>query len=522
MLLVHLSAQSTLEWQHCLGGSQNEQANCVEQTQDGGYILAGWSLSTDGDITGHHGTAATDYWVVKTSDTGSLLWEKSLGGNWEDQATAVRQTADNGFIVAGFTASANNGDVTGFHGGYDYWVVKLSSTGNLEWQKCLGGTSTYGDKAYDIKQTTDGGYVVAGSTMSTDGDVTGHHGTLNNDDYWVVKLSPAGDLEWQKALGGSDDDVARSVDQTADGGFIVAGNSESLDGDVTGHHSTASNTDYWVVKLSSFGTIEWERSLGGTGNDNANCVQQTTDGGYIVAGESFSMNDGDVTGHHGSLGNYDFWVTKLSASGALEWQKCLGGNGGDLARSVDQTDDGGYVLTGQSNSSNGDVTGSTPGNFLDLWAVKISSTGALQSQKTWGGTDSESGSSVQQTADGGYIMAGGTSSNDVAVSGNNGTWDYWLIKLSADATSVMETGAHEFDITLTLSSEADQLLVRTEGPSANAQLMLFDALGSTVFSTNMVGSQHTVSIGSFNPGVYLVSLSGVNGVYHSRRFVKPW
>ncbi|MBK7269834.1 MAG: hypothetical protein IPI07_10085 [Flavobacteriales bacterium] len=226
-------------------------------------------------------------WVVKTSDTGSLLWEKSLGGNWEDQATAVRQTADNGFIVAGFTASANNGDVTGFHGGYDYWVVKLSSTGNLEWQKCLGGTSTYGDKAYDIKQTTDGGYVVAGSTMSTDGDVTGHHGTLNNDDYWVVKLSPAGDLEWQKALGGSDDDVARSVDQTADGGFIVAGNSESLDGDVTGHHSTASNTDYWVVKLSSFGTIEWERSLGGTGTI-MRCVQQTTDGGYIVAGESFS------------------------------------------------------------------------------------------------------------------------------------------------------------------------------------------------------------------------------------------
>ena len=177
------------------------------------------------------------------------------------------------------------------------------------------------DYAYSIWQTTDGGYIITGSSSSNDGDVTGHHGTTNYHDYWVVKLNPTGTIEWQKSLGGTMNDGAESIQQTTDGGYIVAGESFSNDGDITGHHGTTDDGDYWVVKLNSSGTVEWQKSLGGTFGDDVASIRQTSDGGYIVAGYSRS-NDGDVTGHHGSTNNGDYWVVKLSpVSGVKELDK---------------------------------------------------------------------------------------------------------------------------------------------------------------------------------------------------------
>jgi hypothetical protein len=185
----------------------------------------------------------------------------------------------------------------------DYWVVKLDGSGNLQWQKCLGGT--VGEEAWSAQQTADGGYIFAGRSESNNGDVTGNHGI---NDYWVVKLDGSGNLQWQKCLGGTNTDDAHSVQQTADGGYMVAGRTWSNDGDVTGNHDTTGQySDYWLVKLDSSGNLQWQKCLGGTYNDQAYSVQQTADGGYMVAGSTDS-NDGDVTGNHGGA---DYWVVKL-------------------------------------------------------------------------------------------------------------------------------------------------------------------------------------------------------------------
>ena len=349
-----LAQAPTIEWQKCLGGSNDDWAYSIQQTSDSGFIVAGYTESSNGDVSGNHG--AYDYWVVKLNSSGDILWQICLGGTNVDVAYSIQQTSDEGFIVAGYTCS-NEGDVSGNHGNSDYWVVKLNSSGTIEWQKCLGGTD--GDYANSIQQTSDGGFIVAGQTYSNDGDVSGNHG---GSDAWVVKLNSSGNIEWQKCLGGTSEDIAYSIQQTSDGGFIVAGETLSNDGDVSGNHG---GRDAWVVKLNSSGDIIWKKCLGGTDHDFAYSIQQTSDGGFIVAGYTNS-NDGDVSGNHGSK---DYWVVKLNSSGTIEWQKCLGGTGWDWENSIQQTSDGGFIVAGYTNSNDGDVSGNH--GSKDYWVVKL-------------------------------------------------------------------------------------------------------------------------------------------------------
>ena len=294
-----------IEWQKSLGGSYFDEARSIQQTSDGGYIVAGNSYSNDGDVSGNHGE--WDYWIVKLNDTGNIQWQKCLGGSEFDIAYAIQQTSDGGYIVAGMTES-NDGDVSGNHGYDDYWVVKLDDTGNIQWQKSLGGSSI--EKAQSIQQTLDGGYITAGYSYSNNGDASGNHGA---SDYWVVKLDDTGNIQWQKSLGGSESEWAYSIQQTTDGGYIVAGWSYSNNGDVSENHG---DDDYWVLKLDNTGNIQWQKSLGGSSVEWAHSTQQTSDGGYIVAGWSKS-NDGDASGNHGET---DVWVVKLAGSGVTTYE----------------------------------------------------------------------------------------------------------------------------------------------------------------------------------------------------------
>ena len=402
-----------IEWQKSLGGSYFDEARSIQQTSDGGYIVAGNSYSNDGDVSGNHGE--WDYWIVKLNDTGNIQWQKCLGGSEFDIAYAIQQTSDGGYIVAGMTES-NDGDVSGNHGYDDYWVVKLDDTGNIQWQKSLGGSSI--EKAQSIQQTIDGGYITAGYSYSNNGDASGNHGA---SDYWVVKLDDTGNIQWQKPLGGSEGEWAYSIQQTTDGGYIVAGWSYSNNGDVSGNHGY---DDYWVVKLDDTGNIQWQKSLGGSSVEWAHSTQQTSDGGYIVAGYSHS-NDGDVSGNHGET---DYWIVKLDDSGNIEWQKSLGGSGIDIAYSIQQTTDSGYIVAGMSTSIDGDVRGNHDAG--DYWIVKLDNTGSIQWQKCLGGSNPDAAYSIQQTSDGGYIVAGYSYSNDGDVSDNHGGADVWIVKLS--------------------------------------------------------------------------------------------
>ena len=418
---IHAQNAPPIEWQKCLGGSKDDYANSVQQTFDGGYIIAGKSLSLNGDVSGHHGSSVTfDYWVVKLNADGSLQWQNSLGGTNSDNASSIQQTSDSGFIVAG-TSISNDGDVSGNHGYFDYWIVKLDVDGNLVWQKSLGGIDD--DEATSIQQTSDGGFIVAGFSSSNGGDVSGHHATSSTYDYWIVRLDPDGNIIWQKSLGGNKNDFAYSIQQTSDAGFIVAGYSESNGGNVSGNHG---DEDYWIVKLNAGGNIEWQRSLGGSADDEAFAIRETSDEGFVVAGYSFS-NDNDVSGNHG---DNDYWVVKLNAGGNPEWQESLGGSGPEYANSIEETSDGGFVVAGYSYSNNGDVSGNH-GSY-DYWIVKLDVFGNLVWQECLGGSSSDFAFAIRQTNEGGFIIAGRSDSNNGDVSGSNGNDDYWIVKLAPD------------------------------------------------------------------------------------------
>lgn len=385
---VPASAEPVIEWQKSLGGSLDDMAFSVQQTADGGFIAAGNAYSTDGDAAGNGSTGA---WVVKLDNAGEIEWQKIHSFAW---ASSVRQTADGGYIVAGTS-------------GNDLWAAKLDSAGETEWANTFGGTNI--DTAFSVQQTADGGYIAAGLAHSSDGDVSGNHG---DRDMWVVKLDANGLLEWEKSLGGSSDDAAYSVQQTSDGGFIVSGYANSTDGDVDGNGGT---TGAWVVKLDDVGDIEWQKVLGSS--VTAFSVRQTADGGFIAAGSSSSL---------------DMWMAKLDGNGALEWENALGGTGLDAAFSVQQTADGGYIMAGFTQSGDGDVTGSH--GSRDIWVVKLSENGSPEWTKALGGSgdDGDLFMELQQTADGGYIIASSTQSNDGDVSGSHGGSDMWIVKLGPD------------------------------------------------------------------------------------------
>ena len=400
-----------IRWQQFFGDSGHDIASCIQQTVDGGYVATGYTYSNINNEIGDD-----DIWVVKLDAAGNVAWQQYFGGGDNDIAQCIQQTADEGYIVAG-TIWSNDGEFSSNNGLSDIWILKLTADGSITWQQCLGGSSM--EAARSIQQTVDGGYIVVGSTRSNDGDVGGHNGgTL---DIWVVKLDAAGNIAWQRCLGGSDDETAQCIRQTTDGGYIVAGSTRSNDGDVSGHNGDTD--DFWVVKLTANGSITWQKCLGGSDIDVAHSIQQTADGGYIVTGYTHS-NNGDVTGNHN---NSEVWVVKLTAEGTIAWQQCLGGSSHDAAYDIQQTTDRGYIVAAVTKSNDGNVSGNH-GDF-DFWLVKLTSSGRIAWQRCLGGSSYDYLYSIQQTSDGGYIVAGETDSNDGDVDNSHDAFDAWLVKL---------------------------------------------------------------------------------------------
>ena len=489
-----ICAQPPIQWQKSLGGSENEECISMQQTADSGYILTGYTISLDGDVIGYHG--AIDFWVVKLTNTGSLQWKKALGGSDTDWPFDVCQAPDGGFAVAGYTQS-EDGDVVGNHGDKDAWVIKLSAIGDLEWQKSLGGTGW--DEAASIIPTSDGGYIMAGRSNSTDGDAPGNGaGSL---DFWIVKLNSNGTIQWQKKLGGSNFDAAQSIMQTSDGGYLVIGQTESNDGDVSNHQG---NVDFWVVKLGKAGDIEWQNAMGGSGLDVGRHVQETSDG-YTVFGYAGS-NDGQVTGHHGL---FDFWIVHLNKTGALIWQKILGGSDGDWLYSGALTSDNGYLVAGTTRSFDGDVI--NPDQGQNVWIVKLNEAGEQIWQKTIGGSKAESCLTIIATSDGGFALAGKSSSNDGDVTFNHGKADFWVVKLAPESVSTSDPYTSESsNLEISPNPTHNTLLLKVASEESCLHVCVTDMLGRPLLQ-HTITNGGSLDVAALSPGFYMVSATTPSG-----------
>lgn len=358
-LLIELNTTGALQWHHLYGGTGWEGAADLLQYTEGGYVVLGTTNSTDGDVSGP-GQGLDDIWVFRVNDAGSILWQRKLGTHLVDAASSIAETSDGGILFTAHIGSlVEDGDVAPGMGIGGFWLVKLNADGDILWQNRFGGSGW--DAPYGMVQTLDGGWILVGVTTSTDGDVSFHY-PGDFMDGWVVKVDSTGQLEWQKTLGGTGWDLLHSVIEVGDGGYLISGFTESNDGDVSGNHGGA---DGWVVKLDAEGSVEWQRTFGGTGNDQFNSVVHTADGGFALAGFTNSTN-GDVSY---SLGGGDGWVVKLDSLGNLQWDLPLGGSGNDFLRKILQTEDGGFLVAGDSGSNDGHATGNHGGK--DIWVVKL-------------------------------------------------------------------------------------------------------------------------------------------------------
>lgn len=476
-----------------------DQCVAMQQTTDGGYILAGNSESTNGDVTVNQGS--NDVWLVKTDAAGTIVWQKSYGGSSYEYAYSVLQTSDGGYIMAGSTGS-NNGDVTGNHGSNDFWVVKTDAAGVLQWQKCYGGTSQ--DIARSIQPTSDGGYIICGGTGSSDGDVTGYKGS---NDIWVIKINATGTIGWQKCLGGAHIDEGYKAIQTADGGYMVGGYSSVGGGDITGNHGIE---DFWVVRLDASGTIVWQKSLGGPGEDRAYAMDLTSDGGCVIAGYTTSTS-GDITSN---AGYQDCWIVKVSSTGSMDWQKTIGGSFDEQVFDIKQTADGGYILATATESTDG-VPGMFLYNYDNYFILKLDNTGAIQWKKQVGGQLFDIPKAIVATTDGNYIVAGSSNSTGDDVTGNHGSYDYWVVKLSPSSTAVNSVN-NVADVLIYPNPATTELNIINHTGMA----IILDLAGRVV-SSIIVNKAAVINISGLSEGGYIIKLTDqLNAVTSSSYFTK--
>lgn len=303
--LIKYNFNGEQEWQKVYGGSSDDRGYDIILSNDNNMVIFGSSKSADGDVSSNAGS--NDFWIAKISNFGAIIWEKSLGYSGSDNGYSVIQTIDNGYLLLGVldvTASDGEGNnrISSYrHAGGDYWAVKLDANGVLEWSRYFGGNFT--DTSYAACQTQGGDYIIIGSSDSNDIDVSNNKGTY---DFWIIKISSEGNLIWEKSYGGSEIDEALDITPTTDGNFIVCGNTRSNNIDVNLNNGAA---DIWILKITPNGEILWEKTYGGNSFEAAKSVHQTTDNGFVIAGNSRSDNN-DLTKNNGQNDGWIFKINQ--------------------------------------------------------------------------------------------------------------------------------------------------------------------------------------------------------------------
>uniref|UniRef100_A0A7V4E3P4 T9SS type A sorting domain-containing protein n=1 Tax=candidate division WOR-3 bacterium TaxID=2052148 RepID=A0A7V4E3P4_UNCW3 len=464
----------TLKWSF----SGFDEGHSVQQTSDGGYVIAG--------RTKPFGANKFDIFVVKTFDDGNLMWAKTFGGSYNEDGWAVKQTHDGGYIIAGSTESFGSG-------GYNAYLIKLNGFGDTIWTRTYG--LPYDEHAHSVQQTSDGGYILGGSMYFL--------GSGGWWDFYLIKTDADGNVIWEKTYGGEYDEDCWSVIETSDGGYIAVGSTTSFG---------AGDYDIYLLKTDSDGDTLWTKTFGGAGVDQGWCVKETSDGGYIIVGSTNSFG----------AGGYDVYLIKTNASGDTLWTKTFGGTADDHGKYVQQTSDGGYIITGSTYSDGA--------GCWDAYIVKTDENGNIMWSGTLGGHEDDFGTCISQTLDGGYIVTG-TTYNFGALYG-----DVYLVKLPVE-TGVAEGGKLKPSVVLFQGSrnpfveyaELQYKIQGADGEAVHVSLRVYDTNGrlikTLVDSKKRSGEYMTMWDGrtengdKVRPGIYLCRLE-VDGSSYTEKIVK--
>jgi len=511
ILLGFFSAQTfaqdpTILWENSIGGNSWDSPAAMVNGSDGGYVLVCNSESgISGDKT-ESNIGGNDIWVFKIDAEGTIEWQNTIGGNDTDRARSIFQTADGGYFIGGDSRSNSSGDKTeNSRGGYDFWVIKIDDTGLVEWDKTLGGDDH--DVLTSVIQNSSNEFLVTGLAWSNiSGDKTENNVGLV--DIWVLKLSNVGDIIWQNTIGGSDLDTPVQIIQAIDGGYVIAGSSDSdASGDKT--EDSEGDRDFWVFKIDEVGNIVWQNTIGGSDHDSASGITQSGNDGYLVIGDSKSDVSGDKD--EDSMGLEDYWLVKLDVAGEIVWQNTIGGSGNDIPLDVSTLEGGGFLITGYStSSSSGDKDEDSDG--LDFWVIRTDAQGVLNGQNTFTANDFDASSSVIVDENGDYVVAGQSRSG---ISGDKtealiGVQDNWIIKFS----NFLGVSESKFSNGLIVypNPTSGTLMIGNPLGVEYTSVRLLDMLGRELerfdYSTHHNGQK--IDISKMQNGVYFVEISGAN------------
>ncbi|MGM9507463.1 putative Ig domain-containing protein [Larkinella sp. GY13] len=373
--LLKFDANHVKQWEKTYGGTDDEELRAIVATTDG-YLLGGHSYSSNDGNKSSTSFGEADYWVVKIDFNGVKQWDKSFGGNRIDNLRSIAVTLDGKFLLGGYSESAVNGNKTAaYKGDYDFWIVKIDASGNREWDQTFGGSLE--EELRMIVPTADGNYLLGGVSISFASPVEDLTGKTENNkgsnDYWVVKIKPDGTKIWDKTIGGNKFEYLYSIEVTPDGGYVLAGYSDSgKSGDKSEDFRGDENDplDYWIVKVDNTNKVSWDRTLGGTLNDRCYALLSTSDGGFLVGGWSMSDSGHEKTAD--SKGGRDIWIVKLQADGTTQWDRTLGGDEDDELFALMEPTAGAFLLTGVSASATNDGDKTAPHRGEDdLWLILL-------------------------------------------------------------------------------------------------------------------------------------------------------
>ncbi len=459
--VVKLDSKGNLQWTQSIGGNGNEEAYAIVETKDGGYAIGG--------STNSYGAGGYDMYIVKLDSMGALKWTKTIGGFGSDICYSLVQSKDGGFALTGYTFAFGNG-------GSDVYIVKLDSTGNLKWTKTVGGANS--EQGNSIIQTYDGGYAITGLTRS--------YGAGNSDVY-VVKIDSAGNLLWTKTIGGRGDDIGNSIIQTHDGGYAIAGYTNSFG---------VGNNDMYIIRLDSLGTLKWTNTFGGAGTEEGNSIIQTWDGGYALGG---------YTNSYGA-GGFDVYLIKLDSSDILQWTKVIGGANSEMGHSLIQTKDKGFGITG--------ITTTFGLGKGDFYFIKLDSSASFCNSINSGGSITRQDSGL--VSSGGLISSGATLSSGGTESALGVITNVCNVistsKNKYSANSYLEIFPNPCSTTLTIDFET---------PSNLSSIQIMDITGRVLLTDHclLTTDHYSIDVSALVPGMYFLRINSGSAT-EVKKFIK--